>query len=92
MIRYSSDTIENAVIDALKDSDPGVVQEAIIASGQLKLKACSTPSDEIMERIPETCVLSDIEHDQTFFAARALGFIGDRTATPVLLGAERTRG
>ena len=32
VIRYSSDTIENAVITALKDSDLGVVQEAIVAA------------------------------------------------------------
>ena len=85
VIRYSSDSIEKAVIDALKDSDPGVVQEAIIASGQLKLKAAVPHLTTIVERIPEICAPSDIEHDQTFFSTRALGFIGDRTATPVLL-------
>ena len=85
VIRYSSDSIEKAVIDALKDSDPGVVQEAIIASGQLKLKAAVPHLTTIVERIPQICAPSDIEHDQTFFSTRALGFIGDRTATPVLL-------
>ncbi len=84
--RYSSDTIENAVIHALVDSNPEVVQEAIIASGQLELKGAIPHLSEIIDRIPETCDLTDIEHDQIFFAARALGFIGERSATPVLLG------
>ena len=84
-IRFSSDIVENAVVHALTDSDPGVLQEAIIASAQLKLKASVPHLATIVERIPQTCALSDIEHDQTFFATRALGFIGDRVATPVLL-------
>ncbi|MGA2917943.1 HEAT repeat domain-containing protein [Methanoregula sp.] len=85
VIRYSSDTIEGAVINALNDSDPGVVQEAIIAAGRLELKSSVPHLSVMVERIPETCDLSDIEHDQIFYATRALGFIGDRSATPMLL-------
>jgi hypothetical protein len=84
-IPFSSDTVEGAVVHALTDSDPAVVQEAIIASGQLKLKESVPHLTTIVERILQDRALSDIEHDQTFFATRALGFIGDRTATPVLL-------
>jgi hypothetical protein len=84
VIRYSSDTIEGAVISALKDSDPAVVQEAIIAAGRLQLKSSVPHLSAIVETIPETCTLSDIEHDQIFFATRALGFIGDRDAASLL--------
>jgi hypothetical protein len=84
-IRFFSDNVENSVVHALADSDPAVVQEAIIAAGQLKLKASVPHLTTIVERIPQTCALSDIGHDQVFFATRALGFIGDRTATPVLI-------
>ena len=85
-MRYSRDKIESAVLHALVDSNPEVVQEAIIASGQLELKGAIPYLSEIIDRNLESCDLSDVEHDQIFFATRALGFIGDRAATPVLLG------
>ena len=83
--RCTSDTIETSIIRALNDADPAVVQEAIVAAGRLELKGAVPHLSAIVERILQTQELSDIEHDQIFFATRALGFIGDRPATPVLL-------
>ena len=85
VIRYSSDAVENAVINALKDSDPEVAQEAIIAAGNLQLKSSVPHLSEFVEKLPETCGFSEIEHDQLFYATRALGFIGERSATSLLL-------